>query len=424
MKSTIASLRQDARAIYSAAIEAALPDSAVRDAFTGRLEPAIPAYTGDLYCIAVGKAAFRMAQAADAYLPADTKAKLCITKHGYATEALPGWEVLEASHPVSDESTYRATERALSLTAHLKENDLVILLLSGGGSALFEKPVIAPEEWEDINRELLACGANIVEINTLRKRFSSVKGGRFAEHCAPAKVHTVILSDVVGNRMDMVASGPTCPDASTSEEALAITKKYNLTLSDKAQTALLRETPKVLPNATACISGSVSILCQTALKKAGSLGYESHLICDDCDGEARETGDLFVRLAHEAYSIFLESGQKVCFILGGETVVHLKGNGLGGRNQEMALTAAIGLSDLDDHVVFFSVGSDGTDGPTDAAGGLVDPGSYSRMTAKGIEPEAYLDNNDSYHALAASGDLVFTGPTGTNVNDLACLIIG
>ena len=300
----------------------------------------------------------------------------------------------------------------------LTEHDTVLFLLSGGGSALFERPLVSGEELQDITKQLLACGADIVEMNTLRKRLSGVKGGKFALACAPAKVFSIVLSDILGDPLDMIASGPTYPDSSTCEQAKAIVEKYSLRLSPEAKALLEIETPKKLDNVTTQITGSVRELCAAAAKECTALGYESVLLTDQLDCEAREAG----RFLADILRTHAGSGKSLAFIAGGETVVHLTGKGLGGRNQELALAAAPGIDGISGAAVF-SVGSDGTDGPTDAAGGYVDGETNSTLKAAGLDVFAVLQDNDAYHALQTVGGLIVTGPTGTNVNDVAVALL-
>ena len=274
------------------------------------------------------------------------------------------------------------------------------------------------EELQDITRQLLACGADIVEMNTIRKRLSGVKGGKFAKACAPAKVFAIVLSDILGDPLDMIASGPAYPDSSTCEDAKAIAKKYGLKLSEKAQVLLGEETPKELDNVTTLITGSVRELCAAAAKKCEELGYEPVLLTDQLSCEAREAGSFLGSILRTHAG----SGRKLAFIAGGETVVHLTGKGLGGRNQELALAAAPMIAGIDGAAVF-SVGSDGTDGPTDAAGGYVDSQTDAALRAQGLLAADVLKDNDAYHALKAVDGLIMTGPTGTNVNDVAVALL-
>lgn len=359
-----------------------------------------------------------MAAAAQRRLGEKISGGVVITKYQHSRGPIGKLCIFEAGHPVPDENSYRATQAAIDAVTGLSDGDLVLFLLSGGGSALLEKPLIAPEELADITRQLLACGADITEMNTLRKRFSAVKGGRFARLCAPARVYSVVLSDIVGDPLDMIASGPAYPDTSTSAQALAIADKYHLEISDAARECLASETPKALTNAESVITGSVRQLCAAAAKTASQLGYTPVTLSASLCCEAREAGRFLASIAQ----YHADTDKSLAFIVGGETVVHLTGHGLGGRNQEIALGAAKGIAGLRD-TLLFSLGSDGTDGPTDAAGGWVDGTSLERLAARGIDVDAVLQDNDAYHALKAIDGLIVTGPTGTNVNDLSVLLI-
>ena len=404
-------LRQRAESIWTAAIRSVLPDEAVRRA----LEHFHP--QGRVFLVAAGKAAWQMAHAALAVLGC-VDGGIVITKYGHVRGPLPGVTCCEAGHPVPDDNSFAATQRALALVSGLRADDTVLFLLSGGGSALFEKPLIPLEELQSITAQLLASGADIVEMNTIRKRLSAVKGGRFALHCAPAQVHAVILSDILGDPMDMIASGPACADPSTCAQALAVIEKYRLTVPASVRDLLRVETPKKLDNTIAKLTGSVGELCAAAAQECRALGYEPLLLTDRLCCEAREAGSVLASIAQT----HAKDGRSLAFLAGGETVVHIKGHGTGGRNQELALSAAFGIEGLE-NVLIFSVGSDGTDGPTDAAGGIVDGLTVGAIRQGGIAPESALEDNDSYHALAAAGSLLRTGPTGTNVNDIACVLI-
>ena len=403
-------LRKDADAIISAGINAVLPDEAVKRALAQLKRP-----EGRLILVAAGKAAWQMAKAASDMIDAD--AGIVVTKYDHVMGELPGIECYEAGHPVPDQNGFDAAARAVELTGSLSEDDLVLFLLSGGGSSLFESPLIPGEELQDITKQLLACGADIVEINTIRKRLSRVKGGKFAELCAPAQVYTIVLSDIIGDPLDMIASGPAYPDSSTCQDALDIVKKYDLKLTDNAFALLHKETPKALDNVTTMVTGSVRELCKAVSAKCAELGYEPVIITDCLDCEARDAGRMLGELVQKNAG----QGKKLAFIAGGETVVHLTGKGLGGRNQEIALAAAPLIAGMDAAV--FSAGSDGTDGPTDAAGGYVDGDSLALLEEKGWDVGAVLADNDAYHALRSIGGLIFTGPTGTNVNDVAVALI-
>lgn len=406
------SLRSDANYIINRAISAVQPDEAVRRALQDR------EYPGRVLLVAAGKAAWQMAYAADACLGERIEAGVVVTKYDHVKGPIANFDCYEAGHPVPDENSFRGTQAALDLVGDLRAEDTVIFLLSGGGSALFEKPLISGGELQDITALLLASGADIVEMNTIRKRLSAVKGGRFAQLCAPAHVCSVVLSDILGDPLDMIASGPAWPDDSTCEQAHAVVEKYHLKLSDEVMGLLDRETPKTLDNVESQITGSVRELCSAAASACRELGYEPVVLTDRLCCEARQAGSFLasIALSHAG------SGKKLAFLAGGETVVHLTGKGKGGRNQELALAAAEGIAGLEG-VSVFSVGSDGTDGPTDAAGGIVDGTTKDALTAKGFQIHQILAENDAYQALLAVDGLIITGPTGTNVNDLAAVLI-
>ena len=406
------SLKEDADKIIADALRAAQPDTAVAKAIEGRSFG-----EGRLVMVAVGKAAWQMASAACSILGSRLEGGVVITKYGHSKSDLPGLRIFEAGHPVPDAASFAATEEAIKLASGLSEKDTVLFLLSGGGSALFEKPLIPQAELEDITRQLLACGANIVEMNTIRKRLSAVKGGKFAYLCAPAKVYSVVLSDIIGDPLDMIASGPAYPDSSTCEQAIAIAKRHGLNLSDAAWQLLRQETPKTLDNVETKITGSVRQLCEAAMQTCRKLDYEPILLTDELCCTARDAGSFLGAIART----HRKEEKPLAFIAGGETVVHLSGKGLGGRNQEIALAAAPLIEGL--NAAVFSFGSDGTDGPTDAAGGYCDGGTTAVLREKGIDVAAVLAENDSYNALKACGGLIVTGPTGTNVNDLSVALI-
>ena len=405
-------LRKHADTIISASIKSVLPDEAVKRALEGRKFP------GRVLLVAGGKAAWQMAKAASDYLGDRIENGVVVTKYDHVMGPIANFTCCEAGHPVPDENSFAGTQKALDLVADLQPEDTVLFLLSGGGSALFEKPLVSGPVLQDITGQLLACGADIVEINTIRKRLSAVKGGRFAELCAPAHVLTIVLSDILGDPLDMIASGPACPDSTTCAQAIAIAAKYQLKLTDEAKALLSQETPKKLDNVTTLINGSVKELCTAAAAVCQELGYEPILLTDQLCCQAKEAGSFLATILKTHAS----GGKKLAFLAGGETVVHLTGKGKGGRNQELALAAAIGIADIPGAAVF-SVGSDGTDGPTDAAGGYVDYDTAGTLRAQGIDIFQVLKDNDAYHALQKCGGLVVTGPTGTNVNDVAVALL-
>ena len=405
-------LRKDANAIIRSSINAVKPDEAVSRALAGKN------FSGRVVLVAAGKAAWQMAKAAHDCLGSRIDAGVVVTKYEHVMGPIANYVCCEAGHPVPDKNSFAGTQKALDLVSGLTAEDTVLFLLSGGGSALFEKPLIPGSELQDITSQLLACGADIVEINTIRKRLSAVKGGKFAQCCAPAHVYAIILSDILGDPLDMIASGPACPDSASSEQAVAIAEKYELKLSEEARALLYVETPKSLDNVTTQITGSVRELCTAAAKVCTELGYEPIMLTDMLSCQAKEAGSFLASIL----KTHAGSGKKLAFLAGGETVVHLTGKGKGGRNQELALSAAIGIDGIPGAAVF-SVGSDGTDGPTDAAGGYVDHETAATLKAQGIDIFTVLKNNDAYNALAKCDGLVITGPTGTNVNDVAVALL-
>ena len=406
-------MRQEAERIVRAALAAAMPDAAVHRALAK-----LPPCAGRLVLVAAGKAAWQMAAAASAALGDRIDEGIVITKYGHACGTLPHIRVFEAAHPVPDGNSFRATQAAIDLVAPLGQDDLVLFLLSGGGSALFEKPLVPEDELVAITQRLLASGADIVEINTIRKRLSAVKGGRFGALCAPARVFSVVLSDIIGDPLDMIASGPAYPDSTTGAQAASIAMRYGLPLSPLAEQLLRQETPKTLDNVETHVTGSVRQLCAAAEAECRALGYRPLTLTASLCCEAREAG----RFLSSVAAYHQDTAESLAFLAGGETVVHVTGQGLGGRNQELALSAAQGLAGLRD-TALFSVGSDGTDGPTDAAGGYVDGKTCGLLGKEHLQIADVLQNNDAYHALDAVGGLIRTGPTGTNVNDLTVLLI-
>lgn len=307
---------------------------------------------------------------------------ICITKYDHSQGEIPRIKIYEAGHPTPDESTVLATQAAINYARRLGEDDTVLFLVSGGGSALFECPNCSLEDFIKINDELLASGKNIKEMNSIRKQYSNVKGGKFAEICKPAKVINLILSDVLGDDLKSIASGPTIAEGVDSY-----------------------------------LVGNLSKLIEAAAKACNDLGYRPIIFNDNMTGYAKEEAESF---ANEAIK-YSKSKEKAALISGGETVVKLQGSGKGGRNQEFALACAPLIEGK--NITIFSVGSDGTDGPTDAAGGFASGESMKLYHDAEIDVQAYLDNNDSYHALKATNQLIITGPTGTNVNDIAVALI-
>ena len=309
---------------------------------------------------------------------------ICITKYDHSQGEIPRIKIYEAGHPTPDENTVLATQAAIDYARSLGRDDTVLFLVSGGGSALFECPNCSLEELIKINDELLASGKDIKEMNSIRKQYSNVKGGKFATICRPAKIINLILSDVLGDDLKSIASGPTIADSEGIESYLV---------------------------------GNLAKLISAAKHSCEALGYKSIIINDNMTGIARDEAASFAREAIK----YSDSEEKVALISGGETVVKLQGSGKGGRNQEFALACAPLIEGK--NITIFSVGSDGTDGPTDAAGGFATGESMRLYREAGIDVQAYLDDNDSYHALKATNQLIITGPTGTNVNDIAVALV-
>ena len=411
-------LRSDALFIVQKAIESTLPDEAV--------EAALQDFhaEGKIVLVAIGKAAWRMALAAKKVLGSRIEDGIIITKYDHSQGNIEGLEIWGAGHPIPDENSIKATTRTLEKVKSLSQKDIVLLLVSGGGSALFEKPLpgVSLKELTTIYDRLLKSGADIVEMNTIRKHLSSVKGGRFTQLIYPAKVYTLALSDVLGDYLDTIASGPAYPDSSTSKQALEIIRKYDLSINDNIKEILKIETPKNLDNVEAKIIGSVKQVCNNAALIAREKGYTPLILTTTLDCEAKHAGKFIASIAREIKSFQSPMNPPCAVIIGGETVVDIQGNGIGGRNQELVLSAASGISNLENSVVI-SVGTDGTVGPTDAAGGMVDCTTCKRIQKEGIDIYKELKNNNSYCILDKMGDLIKTGPTGTNVNDLTILLM-
>ena len=375
--------------------------------------------SGKLVLISIGKAGWAMAKAAYDMLADRITGGVIVTKYDHSCGPIGDLQIVEAGHPIPDDNSLKGARLALDAVSDLTEEDTVLFLISGGGSALFELTTLPLEELQGINSQLLAAGADIKKINTVRKRMSLVKGGRFAAACGGARIVSVILSDIIDDQLDMIASGPTCPDSATCAEAMQIIDDYAITLSPQAQALLQQETPKTIPNAEYHMCGSVRQLCATAERVCRDLGYTPTVLTDQLSCTASEAGRFLGNIART----HARRGEKLAFIAGGETVVYLTGTGKGGRNQELALAAAEQIAGISD-VLVFSVGSDGTDGPTDAAGGVVDGSTRDALAKNGISISQVLRDNDAYHALQACDGLIFTGATGTNVNDLSVLLIG
>ncbi len=404
------SMKSDAVEIIRHAIAAADPYGA-----TKKLLESLDTGADKLTVFSIGKAAVPMAAAAEAVFKNKIKNGLIVTKYKHLGDfSLPSFEAIEAAHPVSDGNSIIAAEKALEIAEGLAKDDVCIVLLSGGGSALCEKSIVSPEKQRDITKKLLARGAEIDEINAIRRRISLVKGGRLAAAAYPARVFTVALSDVLSNDKSVIASGITVQDTMPPQEVLRILNKYLPEYSAELHSVIYEAGCLKINDGGFFFAGDINSLCDAAEKKARALGYSAAGVSRSLTGEASDRAAEIIRAVPD------KKGKRA-YIYGGETTVTLKGAGLGGRNQEMALRAAIEL-DGKKNIVFASAGSDGTDGPTDAAGGTADGKTYARMCAAGLSPEKELADNNSNRALDAVGELIVTGPTGTNVNDLTVIL--
>ena len=426
-------LRRHARTIFRASLEAANPEKAVERALAG----VDASRYRRIIVLGAGKASAAMAHAAERVLGKSISAGLINTKDGHLAR-LKRIELNECSHPVPDERGVEGSRRIAELARSAEAGDLVVALISGGGSALLPLPAepVTLAEKQETTKLLLACGANINEINAVRKHLSAIKGGQLARLAAPASVLSLLLSDVIGDPLDVIGSGPTAPDGSTFAGAWGVVEKFGL--QKKVPVAVrerlcggvagsIAETPKTgdgcFKAVRNVIVGSNRLAVDAAALKAKELGYKPVVLATTIEGETREVAAMHAAIAREVLLSGRPARPPVCLISGGETTVTLKGDGLGGRNQEFALAAALGLTGLDG-VLAFSGGTDGTDGPTDAAGAWADGATVARAEAAGVSAIAALNRNDSYHFFEALGDLVKTGPTGTNVADVRLVLVG
>jgi hydroxypyruvate reductase len=391
---------------------------------------------GHISVIGGGKAGASMALAVEEILGDRITQGVVNVKYGYLNE-LRRVKLNEVGHPIPDQRGVSGAEEIRELLEQLGENDLVICLISGGGSALLPSPVegISLEDKQKITNLLLACGANINEINAIRKHISNLKGGGLARLAYPSTLIALILSDVVGDPLDVIGSGPTVPDNSTFGECLAILRKYNLSgkVPESIQSRIQRgvkgeiqETPKagnpIFEKTHNVIIGSNIIAVKAAEQRARELGYKPLILSTFIEGETREAAKIHAAIAKEIVKTNHPVGTPACVISGGETTVTIRGRGLGGRNQEFVLASALDIQGLKD-VVVLSAGTDGTDGPTDAAGAIADVHTVRRAHELGLDPAEYLEDNDSYHFFEKLGDLLVTGPTNTNVMDLRLILV-
>jgi hydroxypyruvate reductase len=426
---TSTSLRKDASKIFSAALVAADPvDSVVRTLRREKFER-----FRRIHVVGAGKAGASMALGAERVLGRRIATGLINVKDGHLAK-LKRIELNECGHPIPDERGVAGARRIAEIAAQAGADDLVLCLISGGGSALMPLPAppITLEEKQATTRLLLACGADIHEINALRKHISLIKGGQLARLAYPAPVLALLLSDVIGDDLDVIGSGPTAPDASTFQRVKSILDKYELwarvpnvvrTRIEAGLAGDISETPKPGDAELACtrnlVIGSNDLAVRAAAAKAKELGYRTLMLSTFVEGETREIARMHAAIARE----IVRSGRPIrppaCIITGGETTVTIKGRGLGGRNQEFVLAAAIDIAGLP-NVVILSGGTDGSDGPTDAAGAIADGGTLRRLPSA----REYLSANDSYHYFQKLGDLLITGPTNTNVMDVRLILVG
>ncbi|MFQ5651772.1 MAG: glycerate kinase [bacterium] len=441
---TTAKLRQDAKAIFEAGVHAADPRGAVHE-FVGRekncLTVAGRPYDlddfGNVYVVGAGKAAAAMAAAVEEILGDKITAGVINVKYGHL-DHVHKLELHEAGHPVPDKAGQQGVLEMVQLLEKAGEKDLFICLISGGGSALLPLPAdgISLQDKQEVTRQLLACGATIDEINTVRKHISKIKGGQLTRLAYPAQLVTLILSDVVGDPLDAIASGPTVPDSTTFQEVEQILRRHEIlkqipaTIQTHLQKGVRGEIPETPKAGDGMFAKTQNVIVASnfeaiaaARDQAAALGYNTLILSSFVQGETREVAHVHAAIAREIVSSGHPVEPPACIISGGETTVTLRGTGKGGRNQEFALAAAIVLDGLRP-VVILSGGTDGTDGPTDAAGAFCDGDTVRRAQATGLEAATHLSNNDAYPFFKALGDLLITGPTNTNVMDLRLILVG
>ncbi|MGO8703020.1 MAG: glycerate kinase [Candidatus Brocadiia bacterium] len=439
--------RRDLLAIFEAGLAAADPAEAVRRHVVRRGRKLwLGDYSCDLakvrniFVVGAGKASAQMAGALEEILGERIAGGWINIKSGGGVEKTPlrRIHVHEAGHPVPDEAGLRGAREIVKILESAGEGDLVLLCLSGGGSALMPLPVagVSLADKQAVTQALLACGADIREINTVRKHLSQLKGGRFAQAAQPAEVVALILSDVVGDPLDAIASGPSAPDSTTFADALAVLSKYGI--ESRAPRSVLEhlragaagaepETPKpgdpIFAKVRNLVIANNAASVAACARKSRALGYRPLVLSSTIEGEAREVARVCAAIARESLASGRPVAPPACLICGGETTVTLRGTGRGGRNQEFALAAALAARGLEG-VAILAGGTDGTDGPTDAAGALADGATCDRAAGLGLSAADFLARNDSYHFFQPLGDLLMTGPTGTNVMDLYLLLVG
>ncbi len=449
MEEILLRLREDSRAIFEASIKAVSPGEAVKRHL--RIEESVlllKQALGDdeklnldqfhrVFIIGGGKASAPMAGAVEGLLGRRVAGGAVVVKYGHG-EPLERTEIYEAGHPVPDEAGLAGAQHIMEVLSKTGEKDLIICLLSGGGSALLPLPVegVTLEEKQEMTRLLLACGADIRETNTVRKHISRIKGGQLARAAYPSPVVNLILSDVIGDDLDVIASGPTVPDRSTFSDMMAVLNKYKLMnqtprsiieYMHQGLAGRVPETPKpgdpVFSRVLNRIVGSNIMALQAAAQEAATRGYRTLILSSSIDGEAREISRMHAAIAREIRTTGNPLQPPACVISGGETTVTMTGRGLGGRNMELALAAAPIIEGIED-LLILSAGTDGTDGPTDAAGAWVDGATLIRARKLGLDHRQDLRDNNSYPFFQALGDLLITGPTRTNVMDIRLILVG
>ena len=437
-------LRTDALDIFKDAIEAVDPEKTIMSKV--KLQNEQLTVCTDLYdltkfkrifVIGGGKAAVSMARAIESVLGRRiTSGLLNVLKGSESDVRLKSIQLNGSAHPIPDDAGVIGVQKMLNLVDKCNEDDLVLVLISGGGSALMPSPAdgVSLADIQTITSQLLKRGATINEINAIRKHLDSIKGGQLAERCQPAQVIGLIISDVVGDPLDIIASGPTSPDSSTFLTCQEILNKYliweNAPLSIKNRflkgvNGLINETPKpthsIFKKVKNYILANNSIAADAAAKKATKMGYQTLILSSMIEGEARHVGTVFSGIAREINIRKRPVKPPAAIILGGETTVEVKGNGVGGRNQEVALAASKKIANV--NCIIASLATDGIDGPTDSAGAIVDGMTMTRAINAGLNPDTYLSNNSSYEFFNLLNDHILTGPTGTNVNDLALILV-
>jgi glycerate 2-kinase len=442
-KMSVSRAREDALAIFASGIDAVDSERAIKNhvrlennyLVVGKTEIDLSHFVR-ISVIGAGKASAAMAQAMEEILGERLGSGIVVTKYGHSLP-LDKVEVIEGGHPVPDEAGFEGARNMVRFLERRDEKDLVFFLISGGGSALLPHPYdgLTLEDLKTLTKILLEAGANIHEINTLRKHLSKIKGGRLAKIASPATLISLVLSDVIGDDLDSIASGPTVPDPSTFEDCLAVLEKYHISkkipadamkILQKGVRGEVDETPKpgdpFFERTHNLIIGSNIMAVRAAAKKAEELGYNPLVLSTFIEGETRDVARVHAAIAKEILSSGNPVSKPACVLSGGETTVTIRGKGKGGRNQEFVLAAAQDIAGME-NVVIMSAGTDGTDGPTDAAGAVADGKTVDRARESGMDPARFLTENDSYPFFKALDDLIITGPTYTNVMDLRIMLV-